>query len=173
MKTKTINLYSFDELNPEIQQKVIEKLYDINVSYEWWGSTYEDAKIIGLKITGFNLDRGSYCNGELTLSVTEACADILKNHGENSDTYKLAENFLNEYTPIFANYMDETHKDYESRECESKMLDLENEFLNNLCECYLSILRNEYEYLTSKEVIIESIEANDYTFRDNGEIENE
>jgi hypothetical protein len=42
MKTRTINVYEFSELSDEAKEKAIEKLYDINVDYDWWDSNYED-----------------------------------------------------------------------------------------------------------------------------------
>ena len=86
MKTISINLYSFDELSEEIQQKVIEKNYYINVDYGWWEFTYEDAANIGLKLTEFDIDSGNYCKGEFTLSVSEVAANIFSNHGEQCET---------------------------------------------------------------------------------------
>ena len=63
MKTKTINLYSFDELREESKKKAIQNLWDINVDYDWWQFIYDDAKQIGLKLTGFDLDRGQSISG--------------------------------------------------------------------------------------------------------------
>ena len=46
----------------------------------------------------------------------------------------------------------------------------EEKFLNDISNDYLKILRDEYDYRTSKEAIIESIEANEYDFTENGKI---
>lgn len=56
MKTKTITLYSFDELSDDAKEKAIDKLYNLNVDYEWWDSTFDDAKRIGLEIRGFGCE---------------------------------------------------------------------------------------------------------------------
>ena len=45
-----------------------------------------------------------------------------------------------------------------------KTQDLEDEFLKEMSEEALSMLKNEYEHLTSKECIIEMFEANGYEF---------
>jgi len=37
-------------------------------------------------------------------------------------------------------------------------------------EEYLSLLRQEYEYLTSKDAIVETIQANDYEFTEEGKL---
>ena len=63
MRTYTTEhtVYKFDELDESTKQAAIEKLWDINVDYEWWEFTYEDAANIGLKITEFDLDRHRSC----------------------------------------------------------------------------------------------------------------
>jgi len=170
MRTEEIKLYKFEELSEESQDTAIESNRDINVDYDWWTFIYEDAESIGLKITGFDIDRGSYCNGDFILDVCEVSANIFRDHGEECETYKTAENFMEEFQPVFDNYMDENHPDYESSESEENMMDLEQEFKNSLCEDYRIILTKEYEYLTSYESIKEMLIANEYEFTANGEI---
>lgn len=154
MKTKIINLYSFQELNEDQQQKAIENLYGINVNYEWWESIYDDAKNVGIRIEGFDIDRGSYCNGSLIEDALYTANKILSDHGDMCETYKTAKDFLAE--------RDELDQDLDK---------LENDFLKSILEDYRIMLQNEYEFLTSKKAIIETIEANEYTFNENGEID--
>ena len=47
MKTVTINLFNFNELNEKAKEKALNKLRDINLEDNWWQFTYEDAKNIG------------------------------------------------------------------------------------------------------------------------------
>ena len=163
MRTETTarTLYFFNELSEDAKQKAIEKLWDINVDYEWWEFIYENAANIGLKITGFDIDRASYCNGELTDNVENVVHRIIEAHGENCDTYKLAKLWENTRC-----YKDENGEELPDGEYE----ELEKEFSYALKEEYLSILQNEYEYLTSEEAIIETIEANEYEFTEYGEM---
>lgn len=170
MKTVEIKLYKFDELSKEAQQKAIERLFDINVDHDWWDMTYEDAKNIGLKITGFDLDRNRHAKGEFLLSANEVAANIIKDHGEQCSTYKTAQNFMEVWQPVFDEYMNEDSGNYESQESESKLLDIETDFLNSLLEDYSIILQNECEYLQSDESIIETIKANDYDFTEDGKL---
>ena len=170
MRTIQVNLYKFEELSEEAKQKAIENLYDINVYFDWWECTYEDANIIGLRITGFDLDRDRHATGKFTLSACEVAQNILKEHGEKCETYKTASEFLEEWNPIFAEYMDENSEHYESYERQQELIDLENDFLNSLLEDYSIILQKEYEYLMSEEAIIETIEANEYEFYKNGKL---
>jgi len=170
MKTKVINPYQFSELSDEAKEKAISNLSDINVDYEWYESIYEDASNIGLKITGFDLDRNRHADGEFTLSACEVAQNIINNHGDECETYKTAQSFLNDFNPVFADYMDETNENYENRESEDKLTDIESEFLNSLLEDYSIMLQNECEYLQSDEAIIKTIEANEYDFDEDGNL---
>ena len=64
IKTTETKVYKFEELTDEQKEKAIEKLYDINVNYDQWDFTYDDAERIGLKLEGFDIDRGSYCKAK-------------------------------------------------------------------------------------------------------------
>jgi len=169
MRTIRTKVYQFSELKTEAaRQKAIESCSDYNVYYDWWESVYEDAANIGLKITGFDIDRGSYCNGDFTLAANEVAANIIRDHGEKCETYKTAISFMEEWQPVFSNYMDENHADYESQESEQKLMDIEEDFKTNIQEDYRIILSKEYDYLTSEDAIIETIQANKYEFKADG-----
>ena len=170
MRTIETNVYQFSELSEEMQEKAISNLYDINVSFDWWQSTYEDASNIGLKITSFDLDRRRHAEGELNLSANEVAANIFKNHGEDCETYKTAKSFMEEWEPLFAEYMDETNEKYESGEVERELQGLEEDFLKSILEDYSMMLQKESEYLQSEEAIKETIEANEYEFTADGKL---
>ncbi len=168
MRTIEVKLYSFEELNEDAKKKAINKFSDINVDYDWWESDFEDAANIGLKITEFDCYRGGI-KGSFNLSANEVAANIFKEHGENCGTYKTATKFMEEWQPIFDAYMDESNEEaYESQESEDKLMELESEFLKDLLGDYLKILRDNYEYNTSEEAIIETIKANEYEFTEEG-----
>ena len=168
MKTVTLNIYKFEELSPEIQSKVIEKNRDLNVDYDWWAPEYEDAENIGLKITGFGLDRNRHAEGDFILSAQEVAANIFRDHGESCSTYEAAKEFMEKWEPVFSDYLDENSDNYESGNLEDEMIELENEFRENLLECYSIILQNKYEHLLEDECVIETIEARDYLFYEDG-----
>lgn len=163
MRTIRTKVYQFRELSESAKQKAIESNYDINVFSDWWESVYEDAEQIGLKITGFNIDRGSYCTGELQLSAHEVAVNIIRDHGELCETHKTAEYFLDAVNEIQGKY-----KELEGCEYENEMIEAEDEFLKSLLEDYRIILSKEYDYLTSEAAIIETIEANGYEFKADG-----
>src|SRR5262245_16755614 len=106
MRTIRTKVYKFKELSTEAQEKAIEKFYDINVDHDWWDSTYEDAKNIGLKIKSFDLGRGRYCKGEFLLNAYEVSGKIVQEHGEGCETYKTAVNFGLEWDKLVEKYSD-------------------------------------------------------------------
>ena len=90
--TVETKVYPFNELSDEAKQAAIENLYDINVDYAWYESTYEDAKAIGLVITGFD---PAQCDGDWTKDAEDVANLIIENHGEDCETRKDAEEFMN------------------------------------------------------------------------------
>lgn len=171
MKTKTINLYSFSELSEDAKQKAIENLWDINVDFSDWDNTIEDAKEIGLtikKLSDHNQNKGDF------ISNAENCAKlILSSHGEHCNTYNSAKEFLDKYLP--AKEIWDANEDNESFpfEYENEATELSEDFLHSLLEDYRIKRNKDYEYLTSEDAIIEAIEANEYTFTEDGKLENE
>lgn len=163
MKIKSYEVYKFNELSEEAQQKAIENLYDINVDHDWWEFVYENANNIGLEITGFDIDRGAYCTGDFIESPLTVIKLIKENHGESCETYKTAL----QYEKLIL----ECPKDEDGEPIENEMEVIEDDFRNSLLEDYRIILEKEYEYMTSKQAIIETIEANDYDFTVNGKID--
>ena len=160
MRIKETKVYKFDELTDKAKEKVLHDMYDLNVYYDWWEGVYEDAANVGLKLTSFDLDRNRHAKGEFTLSAAEVAANIIRDHGEQCETYKTTQAFLDEINSLA---MPDDDSD-EFSEWENKMLELEDEFLKSLLEDYSIMLQKEYEYLTSEEAIIETIQANDYEF---------
>jgi lipase chaperone LimK len=173
---KVIKIYKYEELTEEQKQKVLSKLWDLNVDLDWWIYTYEDAERIGLKINGFDIDRGSYCEIKPLLSYIDIADQIIKDHGDQCETYIHAEEFLKEYNPLLEQYEEMNNDctgnyDYNLyQKIEDQLVELKIRFLSNLRNDYLTILRNEYEYLTSREAIEETINCNEYEFTEEGDI---
>lgn len=163
-ETKIIEIYTFEDVqsNEELKSKVLANLSDINTRFDWWDGTYEDAENIGIKITGFDLYRKQISIDQID-SASEICANIFRDHGDDCSTYKLAEEFMDKFTPMFANYL-------ETEEGEDDLIELEENFFKDLGNEYLYILQSELEYLESEEAILETIKANDYEFTADGKI---
>ena len=140
-------VYKYDELPEDARQKALEDNYDINVDcFDWWESVFEDAENIGIRIKSFDIDRFEI-TGELVLYPNEVKSKTLKEHGKSSNTYK-------------------TVKEYDLRKADFE----EDEFLYSLLEDYRIMLQHEWEYLTSEEAIVETIDANNYDFTIDGKM---
>lgn len=178
MRVETVykNVYTLDE----VREKAIEKNYFINVDYDWFESVYEDAAEIGLKITGFDLGRGHKITGDFIETAWNVANSIIKNHWDQCETYQTAQRYLNSTAAAraFITRVDNsryalTDKNavYDKyRACEEDLEDAADEFLHDLLEDYLIILRKESEYLMSVEAIEETLRANDYEFNEDGTI---
>ena len=163
VETTTRNIYTWDELNEKQQEKAIEKLWDLNVDYDWWDGVYEDASSVGLTISGFDLGRAMKCDVELDWSGLDVANKILELHGPDCDTYKSAQKYVARYMAAQIDISNDLIDD-------SMDEDMDDDFRKKLSVDYFHILQNEYEYLTSREAIIESIESNEYEFEEDGSL---
>lgn len=185
--TRERTLYKFDELDERAQEKALESLWDLDVDHDWWDHIYRDAANIGLKITEFDTYRNTI-SGELTDYLLDSCKLIRKNHGKDCETFKTAKAYLDEYIAAFVKWreaeqtsefdadseIDDDFEDWKPIDYlkEFKWTDeareIEKEYQKALLEDYLSMLRGEYDHLTSGENIKESIRDNDYLFTEDG-----
>ena len=165
-RTIRTKVYKFDGLNENAKQKAIEWYRDINDFDFVWDDIKEDAENIGLKI--IQLSDHSKNKGEFMLSANEVAANILRDHGNMCETYKTAEKFMDEWQPVFNNYMDESHEDYESTESEDKLQEMEDDFLQALLEDYRILYNSDIDNCNSDEYITETIQANEYEFTADG-----
>ena len=171
MKTIQLRLYQFDELPEQGKQKAICDNADFNVNYNWWDIVYEDSRNIGLKITGFDLDRAHYCNAEFTQDAIYTAKQITANHGEQCDTYHIATDFQQSRDLVVTTWpKDETGEFEQVDELDEALDNCEDRFLQSLSKAYLRILDNEYDHLTSEEAIADSLTANDYWFTADGKM---
>jgi len=171
MRIIETKIYSYDELTDEGKEKAIEGLANINVELEWWDSVYEDGERINFKISGFDIDRGAYCSANFKESAEDTAHLIEKEHGESCETFSTAENYLEERDKTIDEAPRDENGDFECEYTLDKKLDeLDAEFLQSLQEDYRIILQKEYEYLTSEKSIIETIQANEYEFTENGKL---
>jgi len=173
MKTITTAVYSFEELSDSAKEKARNWYREHALDYEWWESTCEDAKNIGLKITGFDLDRNRHATGEFSVfgGATQCANLILAEHGKDCESFKTATSFLADLAKLNAKIKavdgdDETNCEYDS--WQDKRGELDEGFLKSLLEDYSTMLQKEMEYLMSDEQVDESIKANEYTFTESG-----
>ena len=169
MKTKTIKIYDFDELSESAKETALDNMRTINNEYyEWWSFTYEDAKTIGLCLTGFDLDRHRHATGNFKDSA-ECCAHlIVDNHGDTCETYKTATVYLADREKLMRTPIE---GDFDETALVNLLGDLNTDFLQSILEDYSMSLQREYEYINSKENLLEVIACNEYTFNVNGQLE--
>jgi hypothetical protein len=167
METRTYQVYKYDELTDDQKEKALNHLCDLNVGHDWWDYIYEDAETIGLQIEGFDIYHRTV-EGKFTLEPLRVSEKIIANHGEKCATYQTALQYL---SMLRKWYELENSEDGLSWELEDEKEQKENDFLKDLLEDYLHMLRKECEYLTSKESIEETIRANDYDFTSDGKLD--
>ncbi len=161
-ETTTRTLYKFDELSLEAQSKALDGMRDINVDFQWWEFTYQDAARIGLKITSFELDRARNATGGFIGTGHECAVLIIAEHGKDCETFKTATRYLASY-PAKPEEEHDTYGDWsEARD------NWEHEFLQDILEDYSIILQHEYEYNCSDEAVKDTIESNEYEFTEDG-----
>lgn len=182
--TKTYKVFEFSELSKEAQQKVLTDMYDINVEYDWWWQTYEDfdtqLEEVGIKAINtsdrkyngafyFSLDRDNYIY--IDKAVVTDQEKLLRASGI-TDKEVISKAVENDSLYIGTNHQS-NYVDDQSGDVSEEVVDKVNDFLKNLLEKFLKQLKDEYEYLTSEECLKDTIESNEYTFLENGEMFNE
>lgn len=163
MKQISVNLYKFSELSESAQKKAIKNQYDWSIDYEWWDFIYDDARRIGLKINAFDIYRKSI---DITYedNPDDVANAIFKEFGEGVDIYRYAKEYITNYNKI--EQLVEDDEIFASDD----LVKLNNDFLHDLGEIFLSYLKSEYEYRTSDEAIAEMLEINKYDFLIDGSI---
>lgn len=166
--------YTFNELSAAGKEEAINNLRDINVDYDWWVDIYEDAKIAGLKITSFGLDRDRNAKGEFTESAEECARLIMYCQGEDRGTFKTALNFLAERSELVKKYSDGINTDIvaegNENDFDDECDDLEDDFLKSILKDYAIILQERSEYLQTDKLVIETIEVDGYEFTEEGKL---
>ena len=172
MRIKETKVYQFSELSDKAKESAVNNMANINIDYEWWENTFYDAEHTALlRITSFDTDRD--CSGDFIEYAEDTAKKIIAEHGEQCETYQTATNYLKECAELQQQYpekLDEDLDDLNKYTREQAREEIDDEFLKSILEDYWIILRKEYEYLSSEEAIIETIEANEYEFTEDGEI---
>jgi len=177
MKTKQIQVFKFEELKKDIQEKLLDRHRDFNTNFDWYSFLFEGFKEelnkIGLDCEGFYFDLYdrtiSFNNQTITdqelfinsvLSVEDKILIKLQEEDLSEDENKFIELDLNE-RGIIEDCQEILKPEYTEKLTEF-IKDKLNKFLKNLDE--------EYEHLTSDESIKESLIINEYEFLKNGDI---
>lgn len=191
MKTKTVNLYQFDELPAKLKQVVLDKHRTINVEDLYWydydGKTgFSAAEMDQFGIGKFQeCDVLEYNHKEMTFDIEYA--PFVQFRGCHWSNTELARTWLgispetwgkgffefvhpsreNRNTAIeFQVYGDETWTDDDEKQIERAM----DRFDAKMQEAARD-LKNEYEHLQSDEAVAETLRINEYYFNESGEID--
>ena len=162
MRTITQSIYTFQELTPKVQQKVLSDNRGILVEYDWWQDTItEDAKgTAELDITGFDFGPRSFINSKFSTYAKSSALRVISEHGKSCTTYSIAKNFLSE--------LDALELQEDTALTEVKLQELEDDYIEALSNEYLNILKREYEDLQSDDAIIEHFDSNGWEFYEDG-----
>lgn len=190
--TITKEVYTFEDLktNEELKKKVLKNLYDINTEFDWYDFVYEDAtaiaSILGIEIkniffSGFSSQgdgacfEGSYCytknsvknlvayapGDEELLRIATELQQLQKKHFYTlSATVKHSGHYSHSGCTNIEVYKMGDYFDSDNLE----------ELLRDFMNWIYKQLELNYEYLTSEESILSTIEANNYNFDINGNI---
>lgn len=199
MKENIVITYKYNELPEETQQKIIENLYYINIDYDWWNDSVDyfkdqlkeygihapDIRFSGFCSQGDGLSFTGSVELLTLLDKTELSKDYpnfiqLINDNEidvSAYLYRVGRaQAVHERSVRFEVDLDVYFEEI-SEEMKALLFDLADsieykleQWRLNICRDFYKQLSDEYDYLTSKEAIIETIEANEYQFTANGKI---
>lgn len=193
--TKTIEAYTFNELAGRARERALEKIGSFNTCYTWHDYTLNDIKdeltANGFKDPEVNYS-GFWSQGDgLSFTCTGTDIEKLFNQIDLPKTVqrhrKLFENILNvslertssHYSHERTVRIDVGYNEY--TRCHSPHLKRLNAIVDqltsllddlriDLCSKYYKQLEQEYEYLTSEEVVQETCTSNEYLFNSEGDL---
>lgn len=169
MRIQETKVYTFDELTDKAKERARDWYREHALDYDWYDCTYEDAKTIGLEITGFDLGRAQTVDARFLSSAEETAHKIEKEHGEKCETFIDAKAYLVQRDALVnAAEKDENGDFVDEYALDNALDEIDTEFLRTLCEDYRIMLEKEMEYLLSDESVDETILANEYTFTETG-----
>jgi len=194
--TQTINLFKFEELTEELQQKVIEKNRDINTDFDWHESIFEyfkedNEKYFDIKNIYFT---GFWSQGDGAMFEYSGINENLLNEAiESLNLPKWKKQILSTQICISGKGVQRGHY-YHENSCDHTIYieDNNNGYYQNIydlidlyssdiedfiitkykdiCQDLYKNLENEHDYLQSDEVIKETLICNDYDFTEEGDI---
>ena len=196
MREITTKIYPFSELNDKAKNRALESFRDINVDYDWWDSVYEMwteslREEIGINKAEIS-SSGFYSQGDGASFSGNIDNKWLSNFViEHKDSYPiLASRIASQETESKIEIFDAVVIRNQSRNSHeytcrvsvdvpvSDEVGIEGEVGNleialeeirlNLCRELYRDLERQYEFLTSDEMIAETIEANEYEFDESG-----
>jgi len=185
MRIAQVEVYQFNELSEEAKEKAVNELRDINTEYSSW---WDHDGLLDLSAKELKSRR---ITEHLTLSYKLVSFDFVRHHirfesveVNNDDAFR---KFLRvhkrlwkkcHYAFYYPSYPSTAKTVFEIEHQEGlSFTDKEEEILDRACKIMndkineaLVSLEESYEYLTSRRIIIETIEANKYEFTEDGKV---
>lgn len=164
MKTKTINLYQFEEAPEELKSKILENYSDINCDYGWWNDDcyYDFKKCYNIKLEEFDIN-----NRTIKIKLPRDIDALFTENRSDNDKLSWLEDIIDANRKEFNRIQKESNEDYKE-DCYDKLYDTMTEEIG---EEILKMLREDYEYRTSEEAISDTLIANEYYFNSDGKID--
>lgn len=155
--TKTV--YEYHELSERAKERARDWFMQGDDGQFDWDCLKDDAKTVFLELHGTHRYRMS---GAFMNDARHTISAILSNHGQECETYKTACRYKKELDALAwtEEKGDDWDEDAYNEKCE--------EFLNEILEDYRILSEKNDEYRASDEYITEMMQANGYTFDENG-----
>lgn len=132
MKTTTINVVDFEDLNEDAQNAIIEENRYINVDWEWYRDIIDNYLTLGIMVGYFDLEKDIVVS-ILTTSVEESIQEILNNVSPTNELCNLVKSIT------------------DSSNISSK------DYLDKINPIILKELKEAYNYLISDEAVIDTV----------------
>lgn len=197
MKTICTAVYTYAELSDSAKQTAISNCFDINTDTDWWGGVYEDfyqiCDILGIGLkernkhekcvwfSGFS-SQGSGACFEARYAYKAGSCKAIRDYCNDKGLFAIADNLkaiqksnfyqLRAETSQHGRYM-QMSVSVERDDCKEMTTNAEaglEQALYDLNAWLFKSLEAEHDYLTSEEAILETIEANEYHFTEEGEL---
>lgn len=178
-KTREVRVYSINELDdsgsyPTARDRALDKVREGVFMFDWWDYVYDDAKRVGVTISGFDLGRRQSIDLELDDSPEDVCQAIIDEHGDADEEPRiiLAELMrLNESIDEAYDSEDEEDSNGTSLyDLEDQKESVEEDLITYLKQYYYTMLQREYDGMNEDDYLIEHAEANDMEFDKDGYI---
>lgn len=190
-ETTTRTLFQFNELSEDAQERAIQRFRDINTDHEWYDSTVESLAE-ELENIGFNDPQisfsGFWSQGDgASFTSKRANVESLIEALKDSPHHRKYKRFLTKIADYLSVTVERINHRYSHQYSARAVVDsclpgrrvhldaLINRFEDDVESLRLELsntiyetLEKEYEFLTSDQIVIETIEANEYEFLECG-----
>jgi hypothetical protein len=181
-----MKLLAYDELSEEAKDRVTEELGDINVDYGWWEYLVEEVRSEWVERYGIDFELDGLCfdlgyRRELYFSKGKIWVDSQRRLLSALAPEIVLEMELDEEADFPFTFYFVTHhcgggsaktvlqlEDWRDEETVEFPVDVE-EWFDDLCQDFWRRLQKEYDDLTSREAIEDTIRVNEYKFTQDGE----